>query len=441
MTMPAQFVLPASALPAPARRTGRIDARRSGLPAAPLTADVPRSLAHWLCLAAVYLTIATSGVVFSEPAPVDVLTMGLLVLLPVVGLLHVTPSLALYLALWLVVGAGGLFSIAAMPAVDDPGLGKVVTFTAVSIYLSVASFTFAAFIAKAPRRHASLILSAWTLAAIIAATTALAGYVSAFPGAYDLFTKFGRAAGTFKDPNVFGPFLVGPIVYMLHLVVNRPLERALLPLAVAGVLALALLLSFSRGAWFVLAVAILAYGWLAYVTTPSRLAGERIVALLTIGIAILAGLVAIALQFDAVSGLMSERASLSQSYDYGPEGRFGGQAKAIDLIAHNPLGIGALVFGRVYHAEEAHNVYLSMLLNAGWLGGGVYWLLVLATIGYGFRHALQRLPSQPLFLVVYATFLAQALEGFIIDTDHWRHFYLLMGMVWGLMARPHDADT
>jgi hypothetical protein len=25
-------------------------------------------------------------------------------------------------------------------------------------------------------------------------------------------------------------------------------------------------------------------------------------------------------------------------------------------------------------------------------------------------------------------------EGFVIDSDHWRHFYLLLGMVWGLSA-------
>jgi hypothetical protein len=27
---------------------------------------------------------------------------------------------------------------------------------------------------------------------------------------------------------------------------------------------------------------------------------------------------------------------------------------------------------------------------------------------------------------------AMAFEGVVIDTDHWRHFYLIMAMVWGL---------
>jgi hypothetical protein len=80
-----------------------------------------------------------------------------------------------------------------------------------------------------------------------------------------------------------------------------------------------------------------------------------------------------------------------------------------------------------------HNVYLSVLLNAGWLGGGVYWILVGLTLVLGFRHALKATPTRPLFLIVYASFVAVALEGAIIDTDHWRHFYLLMAVIWGLM--------
>ena len=36
--------------------------------------------------------------------------------------------------------------------------------------------------------------------------------------------------------------------------------------------------------------------------------------------------------------------------------------------------------------------------------------------------------------VAFAALVGHVVEGFVIDTDHWRHFYLLMGVVWGLMA-------
>ncbi len=51
-----------------------------------------KSAVHRIALALVWITIASSAVVFSEPAPVDALTMGLLVLLPVIGLTRQTPG-------------------------------------------------------------------------------------------------------------------------------------------------------------------------------------------------------------------------------------------------------------------------------------------------------------------------------------------------------------
>lgn len=271
-----------------------------------------------------------------------------------------------------------------------------------------------------------------------AAAAGIVGYFDLVPGAYDLFTRFGRAAGTFKDPNVFGPFLVAPFLYALHVAIERPWHRIALPLAAAGFFALGVFLSFSRGAWFTLAFALVTYGWLAFVTTTSEARRMRILHLIAVGALLVAIVVLGALQNERIAGLLGERASLTQSYDVGPEGRFGGQQKAIGLILDNPLGIGATVFAGVHHHEEVHNVYLSMMLNAGWLGGALFVLMIVLTIVLGLRHAFvasrSALLTQPLFLVAYAAFLANALEGFIIDLDHWRHVYLLMALVWGLMS-------
>jgi hypothetical protein len=75
-----------------------------------------------------------------------------------------------------------------------------------------------------------------------------------------------------------------------------------------------------------------------------------------------------------------------------------------------------------------------MFLNAGWLGGAVYLVLVVLTVVFGFRFAMRASDTRTIFLVVYATFVATAFEGAIIDSDHWRHFYLMMGLLWGMMA-------
>ena len=111
-----------------------------------------RSAVHSAVLACVWLTIAAGAFVLTEPAPVDAMAIGLVVLLPVVGLVSVSPMLVLYLALWLACAAF------AFPAsIGAPELPLSVTHNAVSLYLSVWSFMLAAFVAVRPLEHTRLV--------------------------------------------------------------------------------------------------------------------------------------------------------------------------------------------------------------------------------------------------------------------------------------------
>jgi O-Antigen ligase len=198
-------------------------------------------------------------------------------------------------------------------------------------------------------------------------------------------------------------------------------------------LALALFLSYSRGAWINFGLALAIYGYFSFVLAPTNRQRLKMIALCVVGaFAVLVALVAV-LQNDTIARQFDNRAAVSQSYDEGPEGRFGGHAKARRAILDNPWGIGAGTFTETLHAEDVHHVYLSMFLNAGWLGGLVFALMTLATALFGLRHLFRRTLTRPLFLVAYAAFVGTALEGFVVDIDHWRHFYLLMALIWGMM--------
>ena len=384
-----------------------------------------RSAVHNLALTLVWLTMATSGFVFSEPCPTDALAIALIVLLPAIGLVSFTAPTALLMMILAGAAAFGLISATAAFEMD-----KAVSHTLVSLYLYGAAFVLAGFIAVKPEAHTKLIFNGLTVAATMAAAAGVIGYFDLVPGS-DIFTKFGRASGTFKDPNVFGPFLVPAFLYAIHSALERPLKRALPPLALAGFLALGVFLSFSRGAWMNLLVALALYAGLAFLTAASNGRRQKIAMLAVCGAFLVSGVIGGVLQSDKVARLVSDRASVAQSYDVGPEGRFGGQEKAYGLILENPLGIGAGQFALVHHHEEPHNVYLSMPLNAGWLGAGLYDIAVALTLLIGLAACFQRTPAQPLILIAVAAFAANAFEGVIIDTDHWRHFYLLMAMVWG----------
>ena len=66
--------------------TSTIDAPASGAP-------TRRSAVHWLALALVWITVASGSVVFTEPAPVDMLTISLVAVLPLLGLVAITRGL------------------------------------------------------------------------------------------------------------------------------------------------------------------------------------------------------------------------------------------------------------------------------------------------------------------------------------------------------------
>ncbi|MEO0673257.1 MAG: O-antigen ligase family protein, partial [Pseudomonadota bacterium] len=328
-----------------------------------------------------------------------------------------------------VLGAMGL--LASSQAYDFAGS---LTHASVSIYLYLAAIVFAAFIALKPLSHTRLFVNGLLVAGTVSAIAGLVGYFAVVPGADDLFVRFERAAGTFKDPNVFGAFLVVPLLFAGHIALTRSWRAALPATVAAAIMLLAILMSFSRGAVLCLAVGGLAYAYLAFVTAPThrqRLKFALLVAGATFGAI---AIVSSALQNPDIGDVFTDRAQLFQSYDEGPEGRFGGQFKAMAAILDHPLGLGALEFAPRLHPEDPHNVYLAMFLNAGWVGGFVYLGLVLATLFLGLRHVLRRTAHQDLFVVAYAAFIGLVAVGLLVDTDHWRHFYIVVAMLWGMMA-------
>ncbi len=388
-----------------------------------------------LALVYLWITIASGAVVFSEPAPYDILMIGAILILPLTGLAPLTRGLAPYLLLLTGIVAGGFIATTQAGVLTVPA-----SHVGITIYLAASSVVMAAFFADRPESRIRFVMSAYMTAAVIAAAAALIGYFSLIPGAYDLFTEFGRARGTFKDPNVLGAFLVPAILYAFNVVVMARFARASLWAVLVPILLFAALLTFSRGAWLNLAVALVLYAYVTIITAATNRQRFKLGVFVVLAGVLVIGVFAAAQTIPQVADLLGQRATLEQSYDVGPEGRFGGQKKAAELIMTHPLGIGALEFARVYHNEDVHQVYLNMYLNTGWVGGTLYLFLVLTTLFLGFRQAIYDRGRSGVSNVVMAAFFGMAIEGLVIDTDHWRHLYLIMAMVWGLaIAKPHSA--
>jgi len=389
-----------------------------------------------LALFYLWITIAAGAVVFSEPAPYDILMIGVIILLPVTGLAPLTRGIAPYLLLLTGIVAGGFIATTQANLLDVP-----TKHVAVTLYLAASSVVMAAFFAERPAKRIRFVMSAYMFAAVIAALAALIGYFSILPGTYDLFTEFGRARGTFKDPNVLGAFLVPALLYVFNVVLTARFARASLWAILMPLLLSSTLLTFSRGAWLNLAAALALYAYLTIITAATNRMRLKLGVFVVLAGVVVLGVFAAAQTIPQVADLLGERATFEQSYDIGPEGRFGGQKKAAELIITHPLGIGALEFARVYHNEDAHEVYLNMFLNTGWIGGTLYLFLVLTTLFLGFRQAMHDRGRSGVTNVVLAVFFGMAVEGLVIDTDHWRHLYLIMAMIWGLAITQHTGHA
>jgi O-antigen ligase len=246
-----------------------------------------------------------------------------------------------------------------------------------------------------------------------------------------MFLRYSRARGTFNDPNVLGAFLVLPGMLIFHRILAG--ERIIRSSLMLLIMLAALLLTFSRGAWGQFAFAALMMMVLSFVTTGSTRERVRIVLVAIAGAVVFAAFIAALLSVDKVADLFQERAALEQSYDAGHFGRFGRYILGIDLALQSPFGIGPLQFAK-YFPEDPHNSYLNAFMSGGWLTGVSYATLILVTAVMGLRFIFVPSPWQATYHAVYVTFLGTALESAIIDSDHWRHYYLLIGVMWGLMA-------
>lgn len=379
-------------------------------------------MVSWIMALGVFL----SGFVISEPAPYELLMVGQVALWFLFGL-KISRAVAPLLALLLIFNVGGLLAITMLPNI----LTEQVLYVAVSIFLALTAVFYAAVIEDRPQRL-KLIFQAWVAAAIITGMLGILGYFHAFPGS-EVFTRYDRAMGAFQDPNVFGPFLVAPMLYLLYGMLKGRLTES--PLRILGILVLsfAVFLSFSRAAWGLFlfcAVALVFIMLLKERTNAFRL--KILVLSLAAVIAMVMALV-VALQFEKVRGLFETRTQLVQDYDGGHLGRFDRHKLGFAMAMEKPLGIGPMMFGKIF-PEDEHNIYLKSLMTYGWVGFLSYLTLIAWTVSMGFRYMLRDRPWQPYLMIAWIVLVGHMLIGAVIDTDHWRHFYLVLGIVWGCGA-------
>ena len=366
------------------------------------------------------------GLVLFEPSPYELTFLAVLVFAVIANIGIFRSTLGL---LALLVGFVP-FAMIAVFQVRYAATTDAMTFSVVTIFLMLTTYFVANYAAEATERRMRLVVNAYTAAAVFCAAIGTLGYLGLIPGS-ELFTLYGRAKATFNDPNVFGPFLVLPAMFALQRVTLGSGPQQVLGALVYGILFVGVFLSFSRAAWGHFAASSLIVVVLCFYLEANYREKVRIIAMTLIGVALLVIAFAGLMSIPAVADLFEVRAQ-GQNYDTGETGRFGRQGYAFALALENPLGLGPIEFRNLRIIEEPHNVYVNVLLSYGWGGGAIYYLLVLLTLWRGFMALLRPSPYRVIVIPLFATFTMLVLESAIIDTDHWRHWFLIVGLIWGL---------
>ena len=375
------------------------------------------------------LTAVCGALVFREPSPYEFLLLVVGILLFALGL-PLRRAQAPLVLMAMLISAGAFVGLTAVRYET----ADATMFVLVTVFLALSTIVFAAFVADDPWRNGRIVVVGTVAGGVIASLAAVIGYGAGI----GTFMLFGRAKGTFEDPNVLGAFLILPVCALLAWTLMRPLRQALVPVLLLGLVTLGLFLSFSRAAWGLLVVCGAITAFFTYATSREPAERGRIFLLSVIGIALGVAGLGLALSIPATAELLAERAHLTQSYDSAYLGRFDRWVRGLGIVLEHPLGFGAIQF-RQYFPEEIHNVYLNVFLGYGWLGGIAYLAAVLWTLAKCLRLLQRRDGLRALTIPVAAAFVGMALEGLIIDTDHWRHFFMLMGLVWGLDGAPPVA--
>src|SRR5262245_62104699 len=303
--------------------------------AAAVAVASPRLSIETLRGALLWLMGFAGAFVFIEPSPYEIVGALAIAIFALTGLRLRAPLVPLILLL-LLLNLG--YATAMLQVVDQ---SKAVTWVLVSAYLALTAIVYAAMLGANTQARLNWLMRGCLAAGLVASLVAMAAYFRLFGGLSDLFLLYGRARGTFNDPNVLGAFLVLPALIAFQRMLTGRLSSCLNAAILLLVMLAALFLSFSRGAWgqFAFAAALLMAISFATSRAPSERLRIAMIAMLGTLTALI--LVTALLSISQVADLFKARATLDQNYDLGHVGRFGRYILGFDLMLDRPLGIGA----------------------------------------------------------------------------------------------------
>ncbi len=373
-----------------------------------------------------FLTMAVSSFVSFEPAVYDLLFISFVIVGFFFSLYKFSKDTVFPLLIVCVFLLSNLLSLFILMEIRSS-----LSFIGITFYLAFTWIGLVGIGLHLKQSAIQFIVKGYLLSACISATIGILAYLQILPNS-DLFLLFGRAKVMFKDPNVFGPFLVMPALFALSMTekVNISTKKKSIYFLSFLILISGILLSFSRAAWGNFAISFILY--LFFV--KKELIRKRIKTLLLLG---LVGIPAILIfiQTPAVEDLFMSRLSY-QKYD---DDRFDTQKEALVSAISNPFGIGPGQSEYVFQ-YATHSLYARTITENGVIGFLSFVLFIVVSILKSYQSYLKSKGERStFFIVIFASLVGIAFNSFFVDTLHWRHLWVLLALAW--IPVSNDDET
>ena len=385
----------------------------------------------------ILVTFCLFSLVQIEPAPTDMFVMLLLpmgLLTGKLSLKNLADSSLIHLALWGFLAA----NLASLVYVNEILAGLRYLF--ITAYMIFLTYFVKMYITSYQAMHTVMI--GYLVSALLAVFLVALGYLGI--GTELFITESARARGLFNDANVFGPFLILMIVFLVDEILHPCILRGLYPVKLFGLICLTagVFLSGSRSAWGNLVLSMTIYFVLVFKGAPRAklaylfdLLRTRMVyrsVLLIVGLFILVALFVRHGFLEFIRKFFEVRAQF-HVYD---TTRFARQIEGVYAGSTHLIGVGPGMW------EDAHSLYVRAFAEHG-IFGLVTLLLFTLVLSIGTFFQAIRESVKPYGLsakVVFACLVGHIMNSIVIDTIHWRHFWFILALAWVVItAKPETV--
>lgn len=378
---------------------------------------------------AVAIGLLLMGVVRFEPAPPDLAFAVIMTVAAVTGRFRLNRVPQLLRAT-----VGLLLVVNLLSLIDTTSTSTALRFLFITTYLLIFTLWLTDYVDSTSRSR--LVVVTWLLVGVVSSVISVLALNLPFPGRSVILgnVDYGeRASGFFKDPNVFGPFLIPIAVILLDqrlsrrypkLIRTRPWVTWLLLL----VLTLGVVFSYSRAAWASYAIAVVVTLVASSMRRNGAMRSLRALAMLLF----IGGTVAVILSVTGSISFLEHRAQF-QSYD---TQRFAAQTLGWQLGWTHPVGIGPGQF-ELLSPVASHSTFVRVFAEQGPLGMLLWVGLLLATLVLALRNVVIGRDTYGIgSAALLGAWCGLIFNSVVVDTLHWRHLWVVGALIWAAAARP-----